>query len=83
HLHLPPAELDIRAPADGKIQISTNVFARQVSLLIDNAAGALIEDNHFDIAPGRSRTITVSGAPSGSRVTVRAVNAEPTTVLLE
>ena len=79
YLHLPPAELKVKA-AGNEIQISTNVFARQVSLLVD-APGALIEDNHFDIPPTGRRTINVSGV-TGSRVTVRAVNAEPRSVLL-
>ena len=76
YLHLPNAKLTVRALGD-KIEIATNVFARTVALEMDGVTGAVFEDNFFDMAPGRKRTIAVINPAGGRAVTIRALNAEP------
>jgi len=76
YLHLPNAKLTARAAGD-KIEISTNVFARTVSLEMQGVTGAVFEDNFFDMVPGQKRTITVINPAGGRIVTVSALNAKP------
>jgi beta-mannosidase len=76
YLHLPNAKLTVRA-LGGRIEIATNVFARTVTLEMDGVTGAVFEDNFFDMAPGRKRTIAVINPAGGRAVTIRALNAEP------
>jgi beta-mannosidase len=76
YLHLPAAKLQARMEA-GKIRISTDRFARQVSLEMEGVTGAAFEDNFFDLAPGRSRTIAVTYPAGGHRIKVKALNAPP------
>jgi hypothetical protein len=61
--------------ADG-IQISTDNFARQVTLEMAGRPGAVFEDNYFDLLPGASRTVKLLHAIDGSKVRVGAVSAE-------
>lgn len=73
HLHLPPARLEARVTAGG-IELTTDAFARQVVLEAPGSEGVLFSDNHFDIAPGRRRLVTV---PTGvTQIRVRAYNAD-------
>ena len=65
--------------ADG-IQISTDNFARQVTLEIPGGSGAVFEDNYFDLLPGASRTVRLLHATEGSKIRVSAVSAEPVEV---
>ena len=76
YLHLPNAKLTVRV-LGGKIEIATNVFARTVTLEMDGVTGAVFEDNFFDMAPGRKRTIAVINPAGGRAVTIRALNAKP------
>jgi len=76
YLHLPTARLAARL-ADGRIEIETDQFAREVALEFEAVTGAVFEDNFFDLAPGRKRTIAVRKAAGGTALTVRALNAEP------
>ncbi|MHC4483318.1 MAG: beta-mannosidase, partial [Planctomycetota bacterium] len=76
YLHLPKAKLNARTVADG-IEITTNVFARTVTLEADGVTGAVFEDNFFDMVPGRKRTIAVINPAGGQAVTIRALNAKP------
>ncbi|MHB1034720.1 MAG: beta-mannosidase [Pirellulales bacterium] len=76
YLHLPEAHLTVRQEKD-RIEIATDVFARQVALEFEGLTGAVSEDNYFDLAPGEKRSLRVTGAAGGARLTVRAVNAAP------
>ena len=76
YLHLPRAKLT--ASLDGeKIEISTNLFARGVSLQMEGVTGAVFEDDFFDMPPGQKRTIAVVDPAGGRKVVVRALNAKP------
>jgi beta-mannosidase len=79
YLHLPQSHLTVRKK-DDRIEIATDVFARQVMLQFDGVSGAVFEDNFFDLAPEQTRTIGVVNAASGHKLAVRAVNAEPVTI---
>ena len=74
YLHLPAAKLQARVEG-GKIRVSTDRFARQVSLEMEGVSGAAFEDNFFDLAPGRSRTISIPYPAGGRRIRVKALNA--------
>ncbi|NIP55038.1 MAG: hypothetical protein GWN67_14030, partial [Phycisphaerae bacterium] len=83
YLHLPKARLTARSLDDNKIEITTNVFARTVTLEADGVTGAVFEDNFFDMVPGRNRTIEIIN-PAGARtVTVRALNTKPVQLDIE
>lgn len=75
YLHLPQAQLFVHI-VNGKIQISTDVFARQIALEMNGVTGAVFEDNFFDMAPGQTRSIAVLDSAGGSRVNIRALNAK-------
>jgi hypothetical protein len=81
YLHLPQAKLTARL-ADGRIEIATDAFARQVTLEFEGVTGAVFEDNFFDLIPGRKRSIAVVNAAGGRALTVRALNAEPVALTL-
>jgi len=79
YLHLPQAHLTVRKEGD-RVEVATDVFAKQVVLELEGSSGAVFEDNYFDLPPGQKRTISLVNAASGGQVTVRAVNAEAATV---
>ena len=81
YLHLPPATLYVSATGPS-IVISTEVFARQVTLEIEGASGAVFMDNHFDMTPGETRTVPVLDTAYGSHVRVSALNAAPVGVIV-
>ena len=73
HLYLPRAWLEVRATVEG-IELATDSFARQVVLEATSCTGILFGDNHFDMAPGSRRVISV---PAGvTELQVRAYNAD-------
>jgi hypothetical protein len=76
YLHLPQARLTARL-AEGHIEITSDTFARQVTLEFEGNTGAVFADNFFDLIPGQKRTIAVLNSTSGRMLTVRALNAEP------
>jgi hypothetical protein len=76
YLRLPKPNLKARRTGDS-IEVSTDVFARQVTLEMEGGVGAAFDDNYFDLLPGASRTVKIRNAGGASRVIVRAVNAEP------
>ena len=82
YLHLPNAKLTARAVGD-KIEISTNFFARTVSLEMHRVTGAVFEDNFFDMVPGQKRTISVMNPAGGRAVTIAALNAKPVRVEID
>ncbi|MDQ1328568.1 MAG: beta-mannosidase, partial [Candidatus Poribacteria bacterium] len=75
YLHLPHANLSANI-ANGKIQISTDVFVRQVTLEMDGVTGALFEDSYFDMLPSQTRTIAIINSSGGKRVNINALNAD-------
>lgn len=75
YLHLPPAGLTARV-VDGKIEIATKAFARQVTLTAQRVSGAVFEDNFFDVPPGQKRTIAVVDAAGGRQITVGTLNGD-------
>jgi len=82
YLHLPRARLAARIAGGGKIEIATDVFARQVVLESEGAGGAVFEDNFFDMAPGETRTLAVLDAAGGKRIGIKALNADAVHVAL-
>ena len=71
--------LKVLRMADG-IQISTDNFARQVTLEMAGGSGTVFEDNYFDLLPDASRTVRLLHATNGSKIRVSAVSAEPVEV---
>lgn len=82
YLHLPRAEVRARC-VDGKIEVSTDLFARQITLEVESVTGAVWEDNFFDMIPGQTRTIALINAAGGREVSVRALNADQVKVHLQ
>jgi hypothetical protein len=82
YLHLPQAKLAVEMTGEG-IEISTDVFVRDVRLQVDGVTGAVFEDNYFDMSPGQKRIIRITDAAGGRRVTVTALNAEPVHLEIE
>ena len=76
YLDLPKAGLQARIES-GQIEVSTEYYARQVSLEIADVTGAVFEDNYFDLVPGQSRRIAIHDTAEGRYLIVRCVNDEP------
>jgi len=81
YLHLPHANLSANIIND-KIQISSDVFARQMTLEMDGVTGALFEDNYFDMLPGQTRIIVIMDSAGGKRINISALNANGISVNL-
>jgi hypothetical protein len=76
YLHLPTAKL--RASIVGNmVTITTDVFARCVSLEAPETVGAVFEDNFFDLRPGQTRTVKIIHPAGSNKVIVKALNTEP------
>jgi beta-mannosidase len=78
HLQLPRARLAVRQ-INGRIEVSTDVFARQV-VLEAAADGVRFEDNYFDLAPGQTRVVNIVEHAATGGIVVRAYNANPVSV---
>ena len=76
YLHLPAATLNAHA-VEGRIEVSTDVYARQVTLEVPGATGAVFEDNFFDVTPRQTRIVSVIERAGGQQVRVSALNAAP------
>jgi len=76
YLHLPKPKLTARRLGD-KIEISTDVFARTVTIEAPGVTGAVFEDNFFDLVPGQKRTIALIHPADPKTLTVTALNAKP------
>ncbi len=81
YLHLPQATLDVKV-LDDKIEIATDVFARQVTLAFSGVTGAVFEDNFFDMIPAQKCRIRIHHNPGADSLTVSAINADTVTVAL-
>jgi beta-mannosidase len=75
YLHLPQAKLQAQI-AGNQITIGSDVFARCVSLEMENTVGAVFEDNFFDLMPGQKRTVRIVKNADSRKVLVKALNAE-------
>jgi hypothetical protein len=80
YLHLRQAHLKVRQQ-DGRIQIATDAFARQVELRVDGTAEAIFEDNHFDLPPGGRRVVAIARTAGVRKLDVRALNADPVSIV--
>lgn len=75
YLHLPHAKLSVRRTDEG-VEISTDVFARQVTLATPDVTGAIFDDNFFDMAPGQTRQVRLVDSNNAPVLTVGALNAD-------
>jgi beta-mannosidase len=78
-LRLPAATLRARL-VPGGVEVSADLFARQVSLAVPGSPAAAFEDNYLDLLPQEARRIAILEAPPGATLEVRAVNAAPLTI---
>ena len=78
YLHLPRATLTVSASAEG-VEVSADVFARQVALSCEGGEGTHFSDNYFDLPPGTSRAVRVTGR-RGGEIAVSALNARTAAV---
>jgi len=76
YLHLPQATLQAHMTSDG-LEISTDVYARQVTLAFPGVTGAVFSDNYFDLIPGQTRCIRIIHNPGANMLTVSSINANP------
>ncbi|MFC1762596.1 glycoside hydrolase family 2 protein [Planctomycetota bacterium] len=81
YLHLPKATLTAKL-VDDAIEISTDVYAREVTLAFPALTGAVFSDNYFDLIPGQTRRISINHNPDGKSVRIHALNGDPVTVSL-
>jgi hypothetical protein len=79
YLHLPQATLHVRHGRNG-LKVTSDAFARQVTLTMPGVMGAVFEDNFFDLSPHSSKTIAIVDPAGGSQVQIEAVNAQPVQV---
>jgi beta-mannosidase len=75
YLHLPEATLKVEKTNKG-IEISSDMFARQVTLEIPGSNGVFFEDNYFDLIPGQKQAVQIHGCRAGQKVRVKALNSE-------
>lgn len=81
YLRLPQARLQAEMISGG-ISISTDAFARQVALEMENVSGAVFADNFFDLPPGQTRTIALLDSAGGKRLRIGALNASQVAIEL-
>ena len=82
YLHLPAARLKARM-VDGAVEISTNAFARQVTLTSDAGTAAIFEDNYFDMTPNQTKTVAMIDSSDAHEISIRALNAAAVILELE
>jgi len=76
YLHLPKAKLPAKI-IENEIVITSDVFAKCVSLEMEDTVGAVFEDNFFDVRPGQTRAVRVIDPAGGHTIIVKALNADP------
>jgi beta-mannosidase len=82
-LAFPDATLHI-TKVDGTLQITTDKFARTITLEGDaggDRAGWFFEDNYFDLFPGETKTVRVLGQHREGRVRARSWYSSQTATL--
>ncbi|MHC4742131.1 MAG: beta-mannosidase [Planctomycetota bacterium] len=82
YLHLPKPKLTATCSGN-RIEISTNVFARTVTIEAPGVTGAVFEDNFFDLLPGQKRTTGIIYPEEMKTLTISALNAEPVNLELK
>ncbi len=80
YLQLPDANLIVRTTNDG-IEISTDKYARQVTLENLEGAGDIFEDNYFDLVPGRTKKIKVRTVKGSQKILVSSLNSLPVEII--
>jgi beta-mannosidase len=81
HLQLPDANLTVTATSGG-IEISTDKYARQVTLENPDGAGDIFEDNYFDLVPGQIKKIKVKTVNRSQKILVSSLNTPPVEIIL-
>lgn len=76
YLRLPDAKIDVQLAEKG-VELTCDVFARQVTLEVPEVTGVVFEDNFFDLVPGQKKLVKILNLVDGNRIVVRAVNASP------
>lgn len=82
YLHLPKATLQAIMTSDG-LEISTDVYAKQITLELPGVTGVVFSDNYFDLIPRQTRLVRIIHNPGGNLLTVRSINGEPVFVNLD
>jgi hypothetical protein len=80
YLQLPDANLIVRATNDG-IEISTDKYARQVTLENPEGGGDIFEDNYFDLVPGQTKKIKVRTVKGSQKILVSSLNSLPVEII--
>ncbi len=73
-LAFPDAKLDVKV-VDGALEITTDKFARAVTLEGDaagDAFGWFFEDNYFDLLPGEKKVVRILGDHAKGRINAKA-----------
>ena len=81
YLQLPDANLSVTA-ANGGIEISTDKYARQVTLENPEGASDIFEDNYFDLVPGHTKKIEVKTVKRSQKILVSSFNSPPVEIIL-
>ena len=75
YVHLPETHLGVRR-VKNQLEITTDNFARQVTLRFDGVTGAVLEDNFFDLLPGQKKTVGIAQRRERTPADGCALNAE-------
>ncbi len=75
YLKLPRAKL-VCNYKDGRIELISDKFARQVSIEMPGISGAVFEDNYFDLSPGNPKSIRLIDRAGGGGLIIQALNSE-------
>lgn len=85
YLPFPDAKLQLEVLPDHRIAVSTDAFARCVTLEGDengDAFGWYFEDNYFDLLPGERRVLTLKGRHTHGTISARAHYAQQTATVV-
>jgi len=81
YLQLPQARLKVTSTSDG-ISLSTDKYARQVTLENPEGRGDIFEDNYFDLSPGQTKKIKVKTDIKSHKILVSSLNSPPVEIIL-
>jgi hypothetical protein len=81
YLQLPDANLSVRATKGG-VEISTDKYARQVTLESMNGTADIFEDNYFDLVPGQTKKVRIKPGKISHRISIKSLNALPVEISL-
>ena len=80
-LQLPDADLSVTA-TNGGIEISTDKYARQVTLENLEGGGDIFEDNYFDLVPGQTKKVEIKPVNTLQKILIRSLNAPSVEIIL-